>query len=269
MAKQYLAAYREFWRLNTLTLLEYKTNFFIWLAFTIVYHGIAIGTIWIMMSRFPSMNGWHWQDVFFLYALYMVGHTLNNTFFFTIGEVPDHVREGQFDRFLVRPLNPLFQVLSQPGQIWPDELVVALIFFSFAQGLVHLQWTFAGTLLLVLAAGGGALIDFAVQLMVATLSFWVIRLDTLRWVIMSLENDFTRYPLSIYNRPVRIMLGYVFPFAFMNYFPATTLLHKTSEAGYIVNPLLGWLTPVIGLIWFGAAYLLWRAGLNHYQGTGS
>ncbi|MDQ6825144.1 MAG: ABC transporter permease, partial [Candidatus Eremiobacteraeota bacterium] len=219
--------------------------------------------------RFPSMNGWHWQEVFFLYALYMVGHTLNNTFFFTIGEVPDHVREGQFDRFLVRPLNPLFQVLTQPGQIWPDELVIALVFFGFAQGLVHLQWTVATTVLLVLAAAGGALIDFAVQLMVATLSFWVIRLDTLRWVIMSLENDFTRYPLSIYNRAVRIMLGYIFPFAFMNYFPATTLLHKTSEAGYSVNPMLGWLTPVIGIIWFSGAYLFWRAGVNHYQGTGS
>jgi len=269
VASRYLATYRQFWRLNTLTLLEYKANFFIWLFFTIVYHGIAVGTIWIMMSRFPSMNGWNWKEVFFLYALYMVAHTLNNTFFFTIGEVPTHVQEGGFDRFLVRPLDPLFQVLSQPGQIWPDELVIALVFFAFAQGVVHLQWTIASTILLVLAFAGGALIDFAVQLAVATLSFWVIRLDTLRWVVMSLENDFTRYPLSIYNRAVRIMLAYVFPFAFMNYFPATTLLHKTSEVGYSINPALGWFTPAIGALWFGGAYLFWRAGLNHYKGTGS
>ena len=65
------------------------------------------------------------------------------------------------------------------------------------------------------------------------------------------------------------MLAYVFPFAFMNYFPATTLLHKTAEAGYTVNPALGWLTPVVGMAWFAGAYLFWRAGLNHYQGTGS
>jgi len=160
-------------------------------------------------------------------------------------------------------------VLSQPGQIWPDELVIALIFFAFAQAAVHLQWTAASTILLLLAFTGGALIDFAVQLAVATLAFWVIRLDTLRWVIMSLENDFTRYPLSIYNRGVRIMLSYVFPFAFMNYFPATTLLHKTAEAGYTINPALGWLTPLVGAAWFSAAYGFWRAGLNRYKGTGS
>lgn len=269
VASRYLAAYREFWRLNTLTLFEYKTNFFIWFVFTILYHGIAVTTIWIMMSRFPSMNGWRWQEVFFLYTLYMLGHTLNNTFFFTIGNVPDHIHDGDFDRFLVRPLNPLFQVLSQPGQIWPDELVIALVFFGIAQAAVHFEWTVAGALLLIFAALGGALIDFAVQLIVATLSFWVIRLDTLRWVVMSLENDFTRYPLSIYNRAIRILLGYVFPFAFMNYFPATTLLQKTGELSYSINPLLGWLTPAVGAIWFLAAYLFWRAGLNRYQGTGS
>ncbi len=269
MASRYLATYRQFWRLNTLTMLEYKTNFFIWLFFTIIYHGVAVGTIWIMMSRFPSMNGWSWREVFFLYALYMLAHTLNNTFFFTIGDVPTHVQEGDFDRFLVRPLDPLFQVLSQPGQIWPDELALAVVVFGVAQSLVHLQWTAASAVLLVLAMFGGALIDFAIQLAVATLSFWVIRLDTLRWVVMSLENDFTRYPLSIYNRGVRILLAYVFPFAFMNYFPATTLLHKTSGPGYTINPALGWLTPVIGMLWFAGAYLFWRAGVNHYKGTGS
>ena len=43
---------------------------------------------------------------------------------------------------------------------------------------------------------------------------------------MSLEQDFTRYPISIYTRGVRIVLTFVLPFAFMNYFPATYFLQK-------------------------------------------
>src|ERR1700693_5626019 len=105
------------------------------------------------------------------------------------------------------------------------------------------------------------LIVCALPLAGATLAFWFIRLDAWRWVVMSLENDFTRYPLSIYSRSVRIVLGYVFPLAIMNYFPATALLHKTAEATYALNPVLGWLTPVVGAVWFGAAYLFWRRGL--------
>jgi ABC-2 type transport system permease protein len=266
---EYWGAYMEFWRLNFLTLMEYRLNFFIWLAFSLVLHGTAVVTIWVMMQRFPMMNGWDWQEVIFLYALFMLAHTINNTLFFTVGNVPWDIQEGRFDRYLVRPLNPLFQVISQPGQIWPDEIAIALAFFAVVQALVHLQWTPAVVVLLLGAMCGGALIDFAIQLAVATLSFWVIRLDTLRWVVMSLENDFTRYPISIYNRAVRIVLSYIFPFAFMNYFPAATVLHKTSEGAYAVNPALGWLTPVVGLVWFSLAYAFWKIGLNRYQSTGS
>ena len=265
---RYWNAYKETWRLNFLTLVEYKTNFFIWFIFTIVYHGVALSAIWIILTRFPSLNGWGRADVFFLYALWMVGHTLNNTLFFTVGDVPDAVQEGRFDRYLVRPMDPLFQIVAQPGQNWPDEFVVALVVFGIAQHVVHLQWTPMAAVLVVFAIFGGALIDASVQLAVATISFWVIRLDALRWVVMSLENDFTRFPLTMYNRAVQVVLGYVFPFAFMNYFPATVLLSKTAD-GAVFNPILGFITPLVALAWFGGAYAFWRAGLNRYQGTGS
>ena len=115
---------------------------------------------------------------------------------------------------------------------------------------------------------GGALIDFGIQLAIATAAFWVIRIDTLRWVVMSLEQDFTRYPISIYSRAVSVFLTFVFPFAFMNYFPATYLLHK-SENALSLSPQVGLLTPVVGTVWFALAYVFWRYGLDHYQGTGS
>jgi ABC-2 type transport system permease protein len=115
---------------------------------------------------------------------------------------------------------------------------------------------------------GGALIDFGITLAIATASFWFVRIDTLRWVVMSLEQEFTRYPISIYTRAVRVVLAFILPFAFMNYFPATFLLHKT-ETGLSLSPQIGLLTPLVGLAWVGAAYAFWRVGLNHYQGTGS
>ena len=92
--------------------------------------------------------------------------------------------------------------------------------------------------LVPLVAVGGALIDFGINLAIATAAFWFIRIDTLRWVVMSLEQEFTRYPISIYTRGVRFILAFVFPFAFMNYFPATFLLHKT-ETGLSLSPQVG------------------------------
>ena len=131
---------------------------------------------------------------------------------------------------------------------------------------MHVDWVLVTYV--PLAALGGALIDFGINLAIATASFWFTRIDSLRWVFMSLEQEFSRYPISIYQRGVRLVLAFVLPFAFMNYFPATYLLHK-SEDGLHLNPAIGLLTPLVGVVVFVAAYLFWRIGLDRYQGTGS
>ena len=124
--------YAQYWRINLLTTLEYRANFFIWLVFTFVYHGTAIAALYIILQTFPSMNGWSFRDMAFLYGLWMLGHALNNTFFNSVGDIPEHIRDGEFDRFLVRPLDALFQVITLPGQIFPDELVLAVSYFCAA-----------------------------------------------------------------------------------------------------------------------------------------
>jgi ABC-2 type transport system permease protein len=263
-----LATYKQYWRINFLTILEYRANFFMWFGFTIVYHGTAITALWITLHQFPSMNGWDFKQMAFLYALWMMGHEFHNAFFFTIVSVPEYVREGRFDRFLVRPQDALFQALTVPSQIWPDGLVLSIVYFVLATRYsgVHVDLGFVAFVPLVVI--GGALIDLGISLTVATISFWFVRVDTLRWVVMSLEQDFTRYPISIYTRGVRLMLTFVLPFAFMNYFPATYLLHKTTT-GLALAPQVGLLTPLVGLAWLAASYAFWRVGLQHYQGTGS
>ncbi|HEY8313675.1 MAG TPA: ABC-2 family transporter protein [Candidatus Baltobacteraceae bacterium] len=263
-----LATYRQYWRINLLTMLEYRANFLMWFAFTLVYHGTAIAALWVTLHQFPSMNGWDFKQMAFLYALWMLGHEFHNTFFFTIVSVPEYVREGRFDRFLVRPQDALFQALTVPSQIFPDGLMLAIAYFAIATRFsgVRVDMTFIAFVPLVVI--GGALIDLGISLTVATISFWFVRVDTLRWVVMSLEQDFTRYPISIYTRGVRLVLTFVLPFAFMNYFPATFLLHKT-ETGLALAPQVGLLTPIVGLAWLAVSYAFWRIGLQHYQGTGS
>jgi ABC-2 type transport system permease protein len=263
-----LSVYIQYWRINLLTMLEYRANFIMWFGFTIMYHMTAITALWVTLRRFPSMNGWDFQQTAFLYGLWMLGHAFHNTFFFTVGDVPTMIREGRFDRFLIRPLDPLFQALTMPQQIWPDELILSVVFFAIVSHIIGIHISLFYIFFVMSVMLGGALIDFGINLTIATLSFWFIRVDTLRWVVMSLEQEFTRYPISIYTRGVRLILSFVFPFAFMNYFPATFLLHKT-ETALNLSPEIGLLTPLVGIIWFTIAYAFWRIGLKHYQGTGS
>jgi ABC-type uncharacterized transport system permease subunit len=197
-----LAVYARYWRINILTMIEYRANFFMWFGFTIMYHATAIVALWVTLHQFPSMNGWDFRQTAFLYGLWMLGHGFHNTFFFTVGDVPNMIREGRFDRFLIRPLDPLFQAMTTPQQIWPDELVLAITFFCFATAYAGVRVDAAFVLYVPLVVVGGALIDFGIQLAIATAAFWVIRIDTLRWVVMSLEQD--RQRLSHVRLSVRI-----------------------------------------------------------------
>src|SRR5579871_1006633 len=172
-----LATYYQYWRINFLTMLEYRANFIMWFAFTIVYHGSAIAALWVTLRQFPSMNGWDFKQMAFLYALWMLGHEFHNTFFFSVVNVPEYVREGRFDRFLVRPQDALFQTLTVPSQLFPDGLLLAIatFFIMTRYSGVNVDWAFIVFVPFVVV--GAALIDLGVSLAVATVAFWFIRVD--------------------------------------------------------------------------------------------
>jgi ABC-2 type transport system permease protein len=259
--------YRQYWRINLLTTLEYRTNFLLWFGFTIVYHATAIAALWVMLTTFPSMNGWDFRNMAFLYGLWMTAHALNSTFFSTVGEIPQWIRDGEFDRLLVRPLDELFQVISTPGAIFPDELILALAFLIVAIAANHLIITAGFVAMIALVIVGGALIDLSIALIISTAAFWFVQVDALRWIVLQLEQEFTRYPLSIYTKGVRLLLAFVIPFGFMNYFPAAYFLHKPDN-GLGLPIAIGLLTPAIGVAFLLVAYACWRFGLQRYQGVG-
>ena len=64
---------------------------------------------------------------------------------------------------------------------------------------------------------------------------------------------FSRYPLTIYSLPVRIFLTFVLPFAWVAFYPATWFVGGPTWRRW---PLL---TPLVGLVVFGGAVLIWRA----------
>jgi ABC-2 type transport system permease protein len=259
--------YRQFWRINLLTTLEYRANFLLWFGFTLVYHGTALAALWIMLTNFPSMNGWDFRNMAFLYALWMTAHGVNGTFFSSVGEIPEWIRDGEFDRLLVRPLDELFQVISTPGAMFPDELLLALGVLVAAIAANHIALTPGFVVLVTLVIAGGALIDLSIALLISTAAFWFVQVDALRWLVLQLEQEFTRYPLSIYGRGVRLLLAFVIPFGFMNYFPASYFLHK-ADNGLGLPLAIGVLTPAVGVVFLVVAYAFWRFGLQRYQGVG-
>jgi ABC-2 type transport system permease protein len=72
--------------------------------------------------------------------------------------------------------------------------------------------------------------------------------------------------LRIYGNVLRLALTLILPVAFVAYFPAAVLLDRTGELS--VPPLVAYLAPLAGVLWFAAAYLIFLHELQHYQSAG-
>lgn len=261
------ALYLRFWRISLLAMLQYRVNLIVWTVFGVAYHVAGVGLLWAMLLRFRAIGGWNFGDLLFLYALWALGHGVYAALFGKVGHVARHVRDGQFDRFLVRPLNPLLQVMTVPGGITIDDLVIAVPLFVVAQRVAAVAWTPGLALLLPGAVLGAALIEGAILLAIATASFWLVRIDAVRLLVETVELEFIRYPLSIFPRAAQVVFTWLLPLAFVAYLPAQVFLQR-SPAGIAVGTL-GYFTPAVGGAAFALAYALWSYGVDHYQSTGS
>src|SRR5690606_16552753 len=118
----------------------------------------------------------------------------------------------------------------------------------------------------LLALVGGALLQLALRLLLASFSFRALSVGGLMGIVDDLFNDFGTYPLRIFSITLQVLLTFGIPVAFMAYFPATVLLEKTTDL--LVHPLFAYGAPLAGLVWMGIALWVFRHEMRHYQSAG-
>ncbi|GHO84595.1 ABC transporter permease [Dictyobacter formicarum] len=248
--------------------MEYRLNFILFIICAAMTNLLSLCFIWVVLLRFHHIGNWSLQEVFFLFSVRLIGHGLHMIFFYNIDRISYFVRSGEFDRFLLRPLNPLFQLIIwryNPASI--GDMVTGVVSLIVASSLLHIHWTIVSTVMLILVAIGGCLIEAGLFLIVHSLSFWLTDAQRFSFMVRTFNDYFTIYPLTIYNTGLQVILTFIIPVAFIGYYPATLFLNRTGEVPF--TSLLAYGTPVVGIGIFILAYCIWKLGLRYYQSTGS
>ena len=177
------------------------------------------------------------------------------------------VRRGEVDRFLVRPVWPLIQLLTRTIPISAvGDLLGGLALLAAAAGLTNVSWTAGAVVYLLLAIAGGALIQLALRLLLASFSFRALSVNGVMSIVDALFNEFGTYPLRIFSATLQVLLTFGIPVAFMAYFPAAVLLERTSEL--LVHPYLAYGAPLAGVIWMRVALWVFEHEMRYYQSAG-
>ena len=207
------------------------------------------------------------RQIAFLYGLRLIVHALAGVLAGPFFGLEWQVRSGQFDRYLVRPVSPLLQFMTQSVQVSVlGDLLGGLAIFLAATGLTDVAWTPVATGYLLLAVLGGALIELATRVLIGALTFKTLSSAPLMFLSDSLFSTYANYPLSIFGSVLAWVFTFLIPLAFVAYLPATVLLDRTAELH--VTPPLAYAAPLVGVIWLAVAVRVFNSQLASYQSAG-
>ncbi|MCZ8238108.1 MAG: ABC-2 family transporter protein [Leptospiraceae bacterium] len=247
------------------TRIEYRWNFIIFIFTLLFLYTAQILTVGVIVTRFHTIGGWNLGEIVFLYSILILIGGFVSSLFTGILEFGSLVRLGNFDRYLIRPLSPLGQVMSMGFDISGiAHLTLATITFIYANSLVSIEWNLGNILFLMITIIAGILIMGGIRLIIASVAFFAINNQSLVHLFVFSAREFLLYPVSIYSRSIRFSLTFLFPIAFVNFYPASYFLDK--QTGF--SPWLATMGLPTGLLIFGMGYGLWKRGIRYYESAG-
>lgn len=225
--------------------------------------------IYLTLKSFDLLNGWNSMELFFLYSLIFLTYAILIIFFTGLRDFEMIVNNGQLDRFLLRPRGVLYQVLACNSDwfaaIGHGTLGLLLLIYSSSQ--IGVNWTAINILYLIATIVSGVLIQGAIFLFIASLSFFVMKVGNIRNLLYHDTRQFAGYPISIFPKFIQIFMIYIVPFAFVNYFPVEFLLRKPDFQMF--SPVFMYISPFMGIILYLIMYGFWRFSLSHYHSSGN
>ncbi len=261
--KFYLDIYRKILIQDLKSKMSYRADFVISNIGMIVSNLVGFVTFYILFQNFPSINGWTMYEMLFLYGFSLIALTPVQCFFDNNWNLRYVVKTGDFIKYCFRPINIFFYYISEVFDVKGlGQLVFGIGTLVYAWRHLAIPVTgviIAQTVLFLFAA---SLFMISIMNFAAATCFWIQNSGYIM-VIMFRFKDFAKYPASIFNSVFRIVFTFVIPIAFIAYYPSLVVLRPNEI------PVLSWLSPIIGLLFFYLSYRFWLLGARKYDGTGS
>jgi len=255
---------RLFWvflRVSVLSELAYRANFFLQLFESLVDLGTALGGLAVIFSYTDTLGGWRPNEVLALVGVFfLVGGAIHLVIEPSMQRLIEAVSEGTLDFTLTKPADAQFLVSIQRVEIWKlTDLVLGagVLVFALVRMGTRLGAVQAAGFAAALAAGG--LIVYSFWLMLATLSFWFVRVENILVIFQSMY-EAGRWPVSLYPRWLRFSLTFLVPVAFATPVPTQALSGRLTG-----RTLLG--AGALAVLLLVVSRLFWRAGVRRYSGA--
>ncbi|HCB96232.1 MAG TPA: multidrug ABC transporter permease [Ruminococcus sp.] len=245
-------------------MMEYKGDFIVGIIGFLLGQFFNLLFIWIIFSQIPNLVGWTLEQIVFIYGFSLIPKGLDHLLFDNLWGIGHFiVRKGDFDKYLTRPINPLFHVMVEKLQIDAlGELIMGIALICIVLPSLVIEWSFIKIVMILIVIPFATLIYTGIKIATAAIAFWTKRSGNITYMFY-MVNDFSKYPINIYNNFVKTIITYIIPFAFTAFYPAYYIL--TGE-----NPLFNiGVTVLIAIVIMSIGIFIWNRGIKAYESAGS
>lgn len=258
--KRALAVYRQYIRISFGNAAAYRGDFFFTVIISMLNNLLVPLLTVLIYAGGASLPGWTFHEALLIQAVFMLCNGVCAPLFFSMVWITmDRVREGTYDLLLLKPGSTIFLTLASSFDIESvGQLMGGLLMFVYALVNLGAPGLLGWLQFLLLFLMGCAMVFGCILLMTATTFKWVG--NSRVYEIFDAATLFGRYPITIFERGLRMVITYVFPVAMIGFFPATAILGRTGPEMLVAC------VPCLAFV--GLGFLLFRRMIHQYQSAG-
>ena len=255
--------YLKFFAMHIKSQMQYKTSFIFLIVGRLFITGGEILVIFFLFDRYNAVQGFTVEDILLCAAVMFMAFAIAECFARGFDTFPSVVRNGEFDRIMVRPRNEIFLILSSKielTRVGGFLSGVAILIYAVYKG--NIDWTADKIFTFVMMILSGSVVFAALFLIYAGICFFTLEGLEFMNVFTDGGRNFGQYPFVIYGEPVLKFFTFIIPHALFQYYPLLYILGKTTNKFYMF-------TPFIAMLFIIPAYMFWRFGVRKYKSNGS
>lgn len=257
-----MKVYIHYFVIHLKSTMSYKSSFFMSTLGQFLAAFNAFLGMYFMFNRFHSVQGFTYEDVLLCFSIIGVSFSIAECFVRGFDRFSTIVRNGEFDRVMVRPRNEILQVLgSQIEFSRLGRMIQSIGTLVYAIICSRIEWS-SGKVITILGMLIGGIMIFSGMFMIRG-AFCFFTLEGLEFMNVFTDGakEFAGYPMNIYGKKMLLICTFVIPYALIQYYPLLYLLDRGKPWYSIL--------PYISSLFIIPCYIFWKIGVKHYQSNGS
>jgi ABC-2 type transport system permease protein len=261
--RRYLRLFVVQLRISAAAGMAYRSDFLLEGVMTIAWAALTLLPLIVLFGERSTVSGWDFPSALIVTAYFMaVKAVLEGVISPSLIELVERIRSGAFDYVLLKPVDAQAIISAsrfEPWKIFDLLGAIGLIIYAFYRRGEPPALADVGLGIVLFVAG--VLAMYAIWIVFAAASFWVVRLDNLTFLIGAIF-DTARWPVQVFRGAWRFVFTFVFPIAVMTTFPAMALLGRLEARTALAT--IGGTLALLGI-----SRLVWRTAIRSYTSASS